>query len=65
MTRPEVLREIRRRADEVGGTAALARAWKVSKQYLTDVLHDRKPPGPAILDRLGLEVAYVPKTTRR
>jgi hypothetical protein len=61
MTRAEVIREIRRRADEAGSVAALARAWRVSKVYLGAVVHGRKPPGPAILARLGLEIVYLPK----
>lgn len=31
----------------------------VSFQYLNDVLHQRRGPGPAILNYLGMKVAFV------
>lgn len=37
----------------------LAAEVGVSQQHLNDVLAGRRPPGPAVLNYLGLEKAYV------
>lgn len=34
---------------------ALAREWKCSAPYVSDVLLGKRPPGPKILKRLGLK----------
>lgn len=53
MTPKEVLRMIERLIGPATN-AAMAKQWKVSPQYLHDVRHGRREPGPAILDALGL-----------
>ena len=52
--------ELRERV-EGSSNAEVARELKISPQYLSDVLNDRKKPGDKILKALGLErlVVYV------
>ena len=39
---------------EHGGVQAVARRWKCSRQYIYDVLTDRRNPGPLMLKKFGL-----------
>ena len=42
--------------DAVGtNQSAWARQHNISPQYVTDVLNERREPGPSILDALGIE----------
>jgi hypothetical protein len=55
MTHTEVLQVIKRHADSKGGIRALARHWKVSAAYLSDILLEKRYPGPKVLKHLGLK----------
>lgn len=63
MSADEVRKMVEARAGEVGTMRALARAWKVSPAYLSDVINGKREPGPAILKALGLRrlMVYEPK----
>jgi hypothetical protein len=39
---------------KAGGMRALARKWKVSASYISDILGWRRHPGPSILNHLDL-----------
>ena len=54
ITAAEVSALIREEAEYEGGVRALARLWEVSAPYVSDLIHGRRAPGPAILARLGL-----------
>lgn len=49
-----VLQRIRHRIAAAGSQNALAREWKISAPYLSDVLKGNRTPGPTILKKLGL-----------
>jgi hypothetical protein len=51
----------------IDGQAAWARAHKISAQYLNDVLHGRREPGPKILQAIGFEkvVTYRPVEVKK
>lgn len=55
MTLGDVREVIRRRADELGSSAALARELGVSRSYVTSVLKGRKRPSDRMLDEFGVE----------
>ena len=59
-TADEVLVLLRKRLEDTT-QRGLAAKIGVTQQYLCDVLKERRPPGPAILSFLGLEVAFVKK----
>lgn len=63
MSADEVRKMIRSRAEDIGTMRALARAWKVSPAYLSDVINGNREPGPRILRALGLRksVIYSPR----
>lgn len=46
---------VQRCADEAGGVRALARKWKVSAAYVSDLARGNRAPGPPILKRLNLK----------
>jgi hypothetical protein len=50
----DVYHLIEKARDEAGGGSALARAWNITPQYVTDLLHRRRTPGEAVLKHLGL-----------
>lgn len=50
-----VLDQLRKRCEEVGGQARFAREIGVTKGMISHVLLKRHPPGPKILEALGLE----------
>ena len=56
----QIRHEIERAAVMAGTQKELARKWRISPQYLSDVLAGRRKPGPKILRRLGLRVDYAP-----
>lgn len=55
LTADDVRDRIRARALLAGGMRALAREWRVSHAYISDVLRGGKDPGAALLLPLGLE----------
>lgn len=52
----DVLAALQRHIDKAGSLRALARKWKVSAAYLSDVRAKRRAPGPSILPHLGFTV---------
>jgi hypothetical protein len=44
---------IQRRVDLAGSQKQAAHDWHISCQYLNDVLHQRREPGPTLLKALG------------
>lgn len=56
---------IRAACEAQGSQAAWAALHGLSPSYLSDVLHMKRDPGPAILEALGLirVVRYLPKPT--
>lgn len=60
LTKPELIELMRRRQGD-RTASEFARELGITPQYLSDVYADRREPGPAILNGLGLqrEVAYV------
>jgi hypothetical protein len=61
MTLDELLREVTKRVTTFGSRKQAAAHWGVSAQYLGDILDRHRPPGPRLLQALGLhrEVTYV------
>jgi len=61
VTLDDVRKMLRKKCAEAGSQVAWAEANKVSAAYVSDVLVERREPGPAILDALGLraETHYV------
>lgn len=45
---------LRRAIDHAGGASAFADLHGITASYVSDVVHARTPPGPAILDALRL-----------
>lgn len=60
---------LRARIEGAEGLRSLARAWRVSPAYISDVIHERREPGPAILRRLKLVrvtvVTYEPLAAKK
>ncbi len=58
----KVRAHIRRQVKELGGQKAAAKQWKISEQYLKDILKGRRLPGKSICEALGFErvVVYQP-----
>lgn len=54
LTREAVLVRIAAAARRAGSLTALAAQWGLSTAYLSDVLHERRAPGPGILRHFGL-----------
>ena len=61
MTEDDVRKLLRKACDTAGSQQAWANANNVSAPYVSDVLCQRREPGPAILSALGLraETLYV------
>src|SRR4051812_1628398 len=55
MNEQEVVEIVRKEAKRAGGVRPLAREWKVSPCYISDLMNGRRTPGPKILGPLGLE----------
>ena len=55
MTVDDVVRKVALACEQAGGQTAWANRIGVSQVYVNDVLHRRRPPGPAILRALGLD----------
>jgi hypothetical protein len=55
MTEDDVVNLIRRNIQRAGSLRALAREWKITPSYLSDLTNGRRAPGPAVLVPLGLE----------
>jgi hypothetical protein len=52
----EALRELFRKEIAIaGGTRKLAKLWKVSAAFISDISLGRRRPGPKILKRMGYE----------
>lgn len=58
-----VLLALQFHADKAGSLRALARQWKVSAAYLSDVKNRRRAPGPSILKHLGYTAKHKWVTT--
>lgn len=59
----DVIELLRRKA--AGKTQrAFAEEVGISQQYLCDLLQGRRTPGPAVLEYLGLEPAFIPSEQR-
>lgn len=54
LTHAEVVRRMQREIDRVGGQAAAARLWGISKPWLTEILQEKKNIGPKLLKALKL-----------
>ena len=54
MTEDQVRTEIERLIAEAGSLRALARRWKITPSYLSDLRTGRRAPGPQVLGPLGL-----------
>lgn len=59
-----VLALLRWKCQEAGSQKAFADKHGLSKQYLSDVVRGDRPPGPAILRALGLDVVTRYRRTR-
>jgi len=57
--------EIRNRLLSYETQKQMARDWRISPQYLSDLLKGRRKPGPKILKRLGLKMEAVPVQPER
>jgi hypothetical protein len=53
-TQQEVIGLMQTQIDQIGGQAAAARHWHVSKSFVTEVLQCKKNPGPKLLAALRL-----------
>lgn len=56
--REGVLSRLRKETERVGTIKAWAEKHDISDSYVSDVLHEKRPPGDRILKALGLEVCY-------
>lgn len=63
MTLDQIIRRLRNLAEIAGSQAALAKQIGVTPSYLSDVLTERRDPGPAILSYLGLTKTYTREKT--
>ncbi|TXN69149.1 helix-turn-helix domain-containing protein [Methylobacterium sp. WL18] len=60
----EVILKLKTACADAGGQTNWAKSQGISAQYVSDVLHGRRPPANAILRGLGLQRAepmYVPR----
>lgn len=55
MTEEQLTQAIRDAVEKAGSLRALGRKWKVSAQYLCDLVHGRRRAGKMVLDALGLK----------
>lgn len=56
MTAEDVRDLVRKRIAAAGSMAALAKQWKCTAGYLSNILNGRDTPGPRILKPLGLRI---------
>jgi hypothetical protein len=56
-----VIRMVEREAVKAGSIRGLARKWKLSAPYISDVLLRRRDPGPSILRKLKLRKMDQPR----
>jgi DNA-binding transcriptional regulator YdaS (Cro superfamily) len=61
-TNADVVKLLKQLSQEAGSQAALAGKIGISTVYLSDVIHGRRDPGPAITQYLGIVkvVSYEP-----
>ncbi len=59
MTDLEVLKLIRNEISRAGSESKLARRWGVSQSRISRMMNFRNPPGPKILEALGLEKVVI------
>lgn len=61
MTLREVVTELKRRVASFETQSEAAESLGIKSQYLNDILHGRRQPGPTVLRALGLarETHYV------
>ncbi len=59
LTKAQLLAVIRARVATVGSQKRLADALGCSQQYLSDVLAERRDPGPTLLRKLGYEAETI------
>jgi transcriptional regulator with XRE-family HTH domain len=64
LTKQQVQKLIRDRAEQLGSQLAVAEAAGVSAAYISDILNDKREPGPTVLTWLGLSArtVYVEET---
>lgn len=55
LRQPDVVRLLKKQLILRINQKALAEELGISQQHLSDMLHGRRAPGPAVLDLLGLE----------
>jgi hypothetical protein len=61
MTDEQVRRLLRAACEKAGSQSEWGRTHGIAQQYVSMVLNKRRPPGPQILEALGL--ARVPRAT--
>lgn len=54
VSKDEVRARLQVYVSEHGGVQVVAKRWKCSRQYIYDVLNDRRNPGPLMLKKFGL-----------
>jgi len=55
ITESEFLGRLHARVHMIGSHKAAAAAWGMSESYLSDVMTNRRQPGPAICESMGYE----------
>lgn len=67
LTQADVIDLLDKHCKEHGSQKAFANANNISAQYVTDVLHERREPGEAILNALGLQkvIVYTEKEAKK
>lgn len=55
MTEQELVTEIDIAVQGSGGISSLARLWKISPSYLSDILNKRRRAGKKVLKEMGLK----------
>lgn len=63
MNHHELIQAIAAECRRRGSQKALAQAWDISEQYLSDILNERREPGDLVLQKMGLRkvVTYEPQ----
>lgn len=65
MTADDVRELLRKACEKAGGIRAWARQQKLSAAYVSDVLTERRDPGPSILKAFGIEAIRGEMTYRK
>lgn len=62
MTKEALINQLERMAEKDGSKSALAVRLGVTLTYLSDVIHNRREPGPMILKAMGVRrvISYQP-----